>query len=222
MSSELEELPLFTMPTVLFPFAQTRLHVFRPRCAELMLACARQSKPVGIALARPSGQQSGLAEPYLVGTVASILSVDEYDDGRIDVQVIGERRFRIRRLEELNDYMVGDVEPLVDGDLAVEACFDPIALSAQSHLQTFFERAFVHQGPREGNLVPDDPVALSFVIANLLAIDKLEQQRLLELTDTWERLRAVVPLLEAQNLEAERPALRRVSSGELADLDSLN
>ncbi|MFQ3668573.1 MAG: LON peptidase substrate-binding domain-containing protein, partial [Fimbriimonadaceae bacterium] len=50
---------------------------------------------------------------------------------------------------------------------------------------------------------PSDPVALSFTIANLLPIENLEKQRLLETTDTMERLASLIPILERQLSEID-------------------
>jgi len=51
---------------------------------------------------------------------------------------------------------------------------------------------------------PTDPVVLSFTIANLLPMGNLEKQRLLETTDTLERIAGLIPVLEKQLMEVEQ------------------
>jgi Lon protease-like protein len=65
---------------------------------------------------------------------------------------------------------------------------------------------------------PDDMVALSFAIANALPIENLEKQRLLELTDTLERLASLIPMLDAQIIEAQAgPSMTKIHPQDLQE-----
>src|SRR5688500_15065586 len=99
MAQQLEEMPLFPLNTVLFPYASVQLHVFEERYREMVKDCLAYDMPFGIVLIRSGSEVGGAAEPYLVGTAVRIIKVHTYDDGSMDVQVRGERRFRIRRLD---------------------------------------------------------------------------------------------------------------------------
>src|SRR5579863_7566944 len=111
MSQELEELPLFPLSTVLFPYATVQLHVFEERYRQLVHDCLQLDTSFGIVLIRSGPEVGGQAEPYMVGTTVRITRVHTYDDGRMDIQVQGERRFRIRRIDNTKAYLVGHVEP---------------------------------------------------------------------------------------------------------------
>ena len=100
MSDRLEEMPLFPLNTVLFPHAQVQLHIFEDRYREMIAYCTETDQPFGVCLIRTGEEVTGQAEPYMVGTAGRILSVHKFEDGKMDVRVQGERRFRVRRLEE--------------------------------------------------------------------------------------------------------------------------
>src|SRR5947207_994253 len=99
MSQSLEELPLFPLNAVIFPYAALQLHIFEERYRDMVRNCLEFDRPFGIVLIR-SGGETGHADPYMVGTAVRITGVRNYDDGRMDIEVQGERRFRIRELDE--------------------------------------------------------------------------------------------------------------------------
>ena len=70
MSEKLEELPLFPLQTVLFPYAEQYLHIFEERYQEMVQLCLKEDRPFGVVLIR-SGSEVGPAEPYLVGCADS-------------------------------------------------------------------------------------------------------------------------------------------------------
>ena len=114
MAQELEELPLFPLNTVLFPYASVQLHVFEDRYREMVRTCLEFDRPFGIVLIRAGNEVSKHVDPYMVGTAVRIVQVHTYDDGRMDIQVQGERRFRIRELDESRPYLIGKVEPVIE------------------------------------------------------------------------------------------------------------
>jgi Lon protease-like protein len=218
MSVELEELPLFPLNTVLFPYASVQLHVFEDRYRRLVHDCLEYDRPFGIVLIRSGEEIGGLAEPYLVGTAVRIQQVHHFDDGRMDIHVQGERRFRIRRLEDDGPYMRGFVEPVVEIEPEGSPREEALVMKAREDFQMLVEGLFSSQDVNVQVLFPSDPVVLSFTIANLVPMENLDKQRLLETTDTVERIRHLIPILERQLVEA-KPALshRRLNSSELAE-----
>lgn len=197
MADQLEEMPLFPLHTVLFPYAQLQLHVFEPRYREMVRYCTQNDIGFGVVLIR-EGEETGQSDPYMVGTAVRIAKVQTYDDGQMDVRIVGQRRFRIRRLdEESKPYIVGYVEPVIEAEIeglpTVESLSRLIKKSVQEYIQSEFLRADVKV--QHINL-PSEPVALSFVVANMLKIENIDKQRLLETTDTLSRLSELVPILE--------------------------
>jgi len=215
MSEKLEELPLFPLQTVLFPHAEQYLHVFEPRYQEMVNLCLKEDRPFGVVLIR-SGSETGRAEPYLVGTAVRIVGMHTYEDGRMDIHVRGERRFRIRNLDDSRSYLVGYVEPVVEMEFDVDSETPELLARAKDEVEALIQKVFAHREFDVQVVFPPDPVALSFAIANLLPMENLDKQHLLETTDTYERVSALLPILESQILEVKQP-FYKIGSQELAE-----
>lgn len=221
MARELEELPLFPLNTVLFPYAQLQLHVFEERYRQMVRDCVEFDRPFGIVLIR-DGSETGPVDPYLVGTAVRILAVHTYDDGRIDIQVQGERRFRIRELDESKPYLVGKVEPVVELELQDSAENVELLARVREDCKLLVQRRFENQGFSVKVEFPQDPVVLSFTIANLLTMENLEKQRLLETTDTVERVQSLIPIIELQIMEPTKSSFYRLGPTDLREWISPN
>lgn len=217
MAQELEELPLFLLHTVLFPYAHIRLHVFEDRYKELVHDCIHEERPFGIVLIRSGDEVGRLADPYMVGTAVHIEKVDYLEDGRMDIQVHGERRFRIRRLDESRSYLTGYVEPLMEHEIEDESEAEGVFLAARQEFEILVQKLVARQEFNVQVVFPSDPVVLSFAIANLLAMENLDKQRLLETTDTLERVQALIPLLQMQNMNLPSESCYPVGAAELAE-----
>jgi Lon protease-like protein len=200
MSLNLEELPLFPLNTVLFPYADIRLHVFEPRYLEMVRDCMDEDRPFGIVLIR-SGSEVGPSEPYLVGTAVRIVHIHSHDDGSLDIQVHGERRFRIREIEESKPYLVGYVEPVIELPMEDDPTEEEVLAEAREAFELYMQHMLARFEVRIE--FPEDPTVLSFTMANLLPMSNFEKQRLLEVTDTIERVSGLMPILRTQTLEAK-------------------
>lgn len=217
MPEPLEEMPLFPLETVLFPYAALQLHIFEERYRSMIRECVDLDRPFGIVLIRSGNVVGGPADPYMVGTAVRIVQVYTYEDGRLDIQVQGERRFRIRKLDESRPYLVGYVEPVIELEIEESPQAEDVIAKARDDFQVFVENLFSRQDFRVQVKYPNDPVALSFTIANLLSMENIEKQRLLELTDTVERLQGLTPILERNLLEAKTPNHYRLRPQDLRE-----
>lgn len=221
MSQSLEELPLFPLNAVIFPYAALQLHIFEERYREMVRTCLEFDRPFGIVLIR-SGSETGHADPYMVGTVVRIIRVHNYDDGRMDIDVQGERRFRIRELDESRSYLVGHVEPVIEHEIEESPRATQLLEQARFEFENLMRKVFARQEFNVQVVFPPDPVALSFTIANLMHMDNLDKQRLLETTDTLERVQELIPILQMQNLESATPTYYRISSQDLQEWVTAN
>lgn len=201
MASQFEELPLFPLNTVLFPYAKLQLNVSDERHREMLRQCMQSDSAFGIVLTKNS--PGGEDEHYLVGTRARIVSVQTFDDGHMDVQVAGEGRFRIRRVDESRRYAVGLVEPIVESEVADEPKTDALVYRIKECLTEYMGAVFSGADLHVSEIrLPDDATALSFVIANFLQIENIQKQGLLETTDTVERISEMLPILEQHTVDA--------------------
>jgi len=102
MRAMAEEAPpavgLFPLPrTVLFPGMPLPLHVFEPRYRALARDAIEGTVPIGMVLLAPGWEEDYLGRPpvHPVGTTGRIVSSTARPDGKYDLLLAGERRFRI-------------------------------------------------------------------------------------------------------------------------------
>jgi Lon protease-like protein len=178
------------------------IHVFEDRYLDLIRQCAGMDQPFGVVLIR-EGEEVGddNVEPYLVGTSARIVNHSVQADGSIDLLVLGERRFRIRRLERTKPYLTGFVEPIVEMEWTANTSNRGLLARSQEAFETHLRNMFGRQDVNITVSFPDDPVALSFAMAGFVSLTPVEKQRLLEITDTTERFEELIPILENHALE---------------------
>ncbi len=188
------ELPLFPLPdVVLFPQQLLPLHIFESRYRMLLQTVLETDKRFGIVRINP--ETGEMAE---IGCCAEVLQHQTADDGRSYIVTLGQQRFRLLNITRETPYRTAMVswledEPVEDApqlnnlrDQVDAALKDVVSLTAK--LQN-----------REVELpddLPDLPRELSFWIGAHLDQAAAEQQSLLELTDTQERLERQFELLD--------------------------
>ena len=195
MSLPTGELGLFPLGLVLLPGERVPLHVFEPRYKELIGECLAEERPFGIVLA----DDSGLHE---VGTRASVIEVlEQFDDGRLNIVVEGDGRFRVLELTSGRSFQTGEVEEVEDDDAQVDAENSERALALFRELRELV-------GSDVDEPEPTAP-ELSFALASRVDFGLDPKQRLLELTSESERLTLVIELLEAALVAVREEQARR-------------
>ncbi|NJN71474.1 MAG: LON peptidase substrate-binding domain-containing protein [Limnothrix sp. RL_2_0] len=206
-SVAVRELPLFPLPeVVLFPSRPLPLHVFEFRYRIMMNTILEHDRRFGVLMVNPT--DGSIAN---VGCCAEIVHCEKLPDGRMKMLTIGQQRFRVLDYVREKPYRVGLVEWIEDdlnsgnlSSLAVDAkqvLLDVVGLSAKLAGQKL-------ELPEE---LPDLPRELSYWIAGSLYGVADEQQTLLELQDTQERLRREIDILTStRNHLAARTALKDV------------
>ncbi|HEX6713867.1 MAG TPA: LON peptidase substrate-binding domain-containing protein [Thermoleophilaceae bacterium] len=106
----LERFPLFPLGLVLLPQELVPLHIFEDRYKQMIANCLEGDGEFGIVWLSDDGLRD-------IGCTARIERVIEtFEDGRMNILVIGDKPFRLlRRIEDLA-YPAGDVELLDDFD----------------------------------------------------------------------------------------------------------
>ena len=111
--------PIFPLSgALLFPRSQLPLHIFEPRYREM----TRDAIDSGgqIAMIQPQRYDDDNKAPlYAVGCVGEIVGVEEMDDGRFNIVLLGSNRFRlVREIENNTLYRCAevDVEAFDDSD----------------------------------------------------------------------------------------------------------
>ncbi|MGH3424104.1 MAG: LON peptidase substrate-binding domain-containing protein, partial [Nocardioidaceae bacterium] len=122
-------------------------------------------------------------------------SVDSYDDGRYDVEVVARRRVRLDAMVSSDSFMWGQVEylPEVDGPKAQDA-----ADRAHAVFDAYRGELRTHQLDSTITDLPADPAALSYALAATAVLTLRDQQGLLEAPDAATRLRQFSRLLVSE------------------------
>jgi len=182
------QLRLFPLNTVLFPGAVLNLHVFEPRYRQMISECLERNEAFGVVLIR-DGLEAGdpAVLPHSIGTTAEICDVTPLPAGRYYISTTGRRRFRIVRVVSREPYLLVEAEYLEDARSNEP---EVVRLSDEVR-ERFLEyvRLLVEFSGAEADVdVPSDPVDASFLIGDALQVADTMKQRLLELSDTEQRL----------------------------------
>ena len=204
--SPITELPLFPLDLVLFPHMMVPLRIFEERYKEMINRCVKESQPFGIVLVTGVNPGNGQIKTCHVGCLARIARVERLPDGKMNIEVVGESRFRILDTHETNAYRTGLTEPLTD-----EPVMTPTILSLADEVQRLLRDFLIRSLARVGKTIedfelPSEPVPLSFTAACVLPIENGQKQELLEETDTEARLS-----VEKEILMREVTRLRRAA-----------
>jgi len=191
------ELPLFPLNVVLFPGAELPLHIFEERYRLMVNECYDQGRPFGIVLARPESEPL-FEEPYLVGTMAEIETMDRMEDGRMNLLARGGQRFRILHQHREKPYLSGVVE--VYSDIAeAHSTLEEVVQQARELFQTYLQTLLAVIGrTRFAFSLPEDSEAFSHFIAHLMDIPDEQKQHMLELTSTRQRLEEELVILRRE------------------------
>ena len=194
-----EPLPLFPLGTVLYPGLLLPLHIFEERYRQLVRDLLAGSEPgqfgvIAIRKGRETGVD-GVSALYEIGCIAALRQVREHSDGRFDLVTAGTQRFRLVSLEHGRPYLRGVA------DLLAEDCGDEAAAGAAVRaVQRAFRDYLVTLAARGSGEVtipelPDEPIALSYLVAASMVVDLPDRQALLAEPDALRRLQAERELL---------------------------
>jgi uncharacterized protein len=200
-TSEVVELPLFPLHTVLFPGQMLPLHIFEPRYQQMIRHCLAEELPFGVVLIRKGHEVADEnTEPHMVGTIARIVESTHLADGTMNIVAIGLERFRILRLIHDQPYLRGEVAnfPLLDVEAA--SVVESLATTVRGQV-TRYIRLIADAAGLEIQLdeMPETPRQVGYLAAVAMQIDNVEKQKLLDITSLQGVLLAEKDLLSREN-----------------------
>jgi len=211
-----EQLPVFPLNTVVFPGVTLPLHVFEDRYRALvhhLLTIPDKSMRLFGIVAIREGYEVGTPHASLVqsvhrvGCVVQMTSVEPYEDGGFDIEVVGRQRLRLEGMDTSGSYLVGDVELLAERT----AKGRDVTHEAGRTLATFEEYRSRLSRMRGGTVLegdlPEDPEYLSYALAATCLLTLQERQDLLEADTALDRL-----VLLRHALLEEMRAMRAIPS----------
>ena len=181
-------IPLFPLGLVLMPELPLPLHIFEERYKLMIGECLAENREFGIAFFNGTDIESA-------GCTARILKVlKRYEDGRLDILTVGQRRFLIKEIFESKAYLQASVSFFDDDEQAEDRSSWDLAEKGLVLLKQF---ASIQASEQEYQLTEKlDYKSISFIIAGCEGFSHEEKQRFLEMTSTAERLKKSVEALE--------------------------
>lgn len=205
-------LPLFPLRTVLFPGMTLPLHIFEPRYRLMIEQCLSTSGPFGVVLINSGHEVGAPAVPYDIGTMAHIAGAERLPDGRFEIEIVGQQRFRIVSLHHDQAYLTGTIETFPLGGIdqrEARQLAGALRPWLSRYLGLLGEKADARFDPGE---LPSDPASVGYLAGILVQIPMAEKQQLLSIATAAELLeqerviyRRETALLRAM-LHQDRPA----------------
>ena len=189
------ELPLFPLPdVVLFPQQLLPLHIFESRYRMLLQSVLETDQRFGIVRIDPN-----TGEMADIGCCAEVLQHQTTDDGRSYIVTLGQQRFRLLNIARETPFRTGMVSWIEDDNIDDPDSLHTLSQTVSQALNDVVSLTGKLQG-QDVSLpddLPDLPRELSYWIgAHLDTRAAGEQQALLELTDTRERLQRQLDMLD--------------------------
>ncbi len=181
-------IPLFPLGLVLFPGMPLPLHIFEERYKLMINECLDQNKAFGVVLYNGHQIQD-------IGCSAVIIRVlKQYDDGKMDIVCMGQKRFFIKNLFESNTYLESEVIFFDDEIEPISREWEDMAVKGINLLLQTEGDSLKEDGFRL--LRKMDYKGISFLIAGSDGFNAEEKQVFLEMTSTLERLKKGIHSLE--------------------------
>lgn len=204
-SIAVRELPIFPLPeVVLFPGRPLPLHIFEFRYRIMMNTILDSDRRFGVLMWDPiQGKATN------IGCCAEIVKFERMPDDRLMVVCLGQQRFRVLDYTREKPYRVGLVEWIED--LPQPKDLRSLAKDVQRLLRDVVQLSakLTEQEISLPDDVPNLPTELSYWVASNFHGVALEQQALLEMQDTAERLEREVEILTStRNHLAARTVLK--------------
>jgi ATP-dependent Lon protease len=187
------ELPLFPLPdVVLFPQEVLPLHIFEHRYRMMLRTVLESDRRFGVVRWDP--ETKAMAQ---IGCCAEILQGQTEEDDRSNVITLGQQRFRVLDIVRQAPFIIGMVAWVEDEP--TEEDMAPLAGEVQGALRDVVDLSAKLLG--NTTTLPDDlpdlPRELSFWVGGHLGGAVADQQQqLLEMTSTADRLQLEFELLD--------------------------
>jgi len=107
-------IPLFPLPeVVLLPGTLLPLHIFEPRYRAMVADALSGDRTIGMAMIKPGWETGGpTPEIHPVGGAGRIVEAEELSDGRYNIVLEGEFRYRVVAESPPSPYRVAEVEEI--------------------------------------------------------------------------------------------------------------
>jgi Lon protease-like protein len=183
MENSLSILPLFPLQIVLLPGSVVPLHVFEERYKILVRECAMEQSEFGINLVLGG-------RVHRIGCTAMLEEIiRRYPDGRLDIRVRGNRRYKLTEDFSAEDtpYFVGKVSFIPEEPSEID---HDLTTKAQDLLDRVIQR--VYKGKDAPPFLFQKDRDLSYQMAEYSGLDFSQRQVILECSNERKRIQILI------------------------------
>ncbi|MEK6590685.1 MAG: endopeptidase La [Nitrospinota bacterium] len=209
------QMPLLPIKdTIIFPLMVSPLFSSRPKDRLAIEDAMKSNHFIGVFLQRDKNiENPTLKDLYSIGTATKIIQMVKLEDGGIKILVEGLSRIRIIKLIHEDPYPVAEIEEL--REFYEKNSFTDALVQS---INTIFKTVVAVGRPLPNDVMAmieriDNPARLADLICVYLALDVVEQQKILEMIDPLERLSRVFIYL---NKEVQTLQIREKIQSEVA------
>ena len=184
-------LSIFPLPgAILFPGLQLPLHIFEPRYRELVGSALAKDRLIAMIQPQKPGENSPL---YEVGCVGRIGDVEALEDGRYNIVLEGEARFRVlRELDVTTAFRQVEAEFIEDPQNEVLSSVERAAFEFEAKRFALMQGYTVDWDSVERL---DDETLINGV-AQIIPFDSAAKQALLEAPNLADRCELMIQLMQ--------------------------
>lgn len=184
-------LSIFPLPgAILFPGLQLPLHIFEPRYRELVGSALARDRRIGMIQPQRSADRAPL---YEIGCVGRIGDVEALEDGRYNIVLEGEARFRVvRELDVTTAFRQVEAELIDDPEDEVLASVERAGFEFEAKRFAAMQGYSVDWDSVERL---DDETLINGV-AQIAPFDSAAKQALLEADNLSERCELMIQLMQ--------------------------
>ena len=196
--------PIFPLKNyVLFPKTGQTFRIFEPRYKEMIEDALSSDRFISIALLKRTRKSSLDPRPqfYGTGTLGYIMNSKTMDNGDFQVMVIGLKKVQIHEAIQTQTYRYGKVRILED-----TVHFPQEDEGRERLLQKFTQLLNVSGTESRLNLLKNklvDVEMLTNIVCSVYPVQKVEQQKLLELPEVGLRLDVLCHFIDSELKEDE-------------------
>lgn len=184
-------LSIFPLPgAILFPGLALPLHIFEPRYRALASDALARDRRIAMIQPQRPGEDAPL---YSVGCVGRIGEVEAHEDGRYNLILEGETRFRVlRELDVSTRFRQVEAEAIEDEDIEALAAVERAAFEQEARA---FADAQGYSVDWESVSRLDDQTLINGV-SQIAPFDNAAKQALLETSGLSERCELLIQLMQ--------------------------
>jgi len=192
-----QPLKLFPLNKVLFPGMPLYLNIFEERYKQMINECIETDAPFGVILIKNGTEAGGpLAQTFETGCAAKIAFFEYQDDGRIRLIAFGTEKFTVTQFSQKKDYLTAHVHfemPIQSEYKTIEKYDHKLRDLLKKYMTLLADLQKIEFFPID---FPEDPVQMTYFIANILSVPLTTKQNLLNLTKFEQLIAKVTDLFD--------------------------